>query len=175
MSQLRVPVGPDDHVQGNAKAPVTLVEYGDFECPYCGAAYLVLKEIQRQMGEGVRFVFRQFPLAESHPHALAAAEASEAASAQGKFWPMHDLLYEHQTALGNVHLVGYARELGLDLNRFSKETEGHVYRARIEEDFRGGIRSGVNGTPSLFINGLRYDGPVDAKPLLAALKAATKT
>jgi protein-disulfide isomerase len=174
MSQLHVAVGPDDHVQGNAKAEVTLVEYGDFECPYCGAAYPVLKEVQRLMGDGLRFVFREFPLAQSHPHALAAAEAAEAAAAQGKFWPMHDLLYAHQNALGNVHLLAYARELGLDLNRFSKEIESHLYRARIDEDFRGGIRSGVNGTPSLFINGQRYDGPVEVKPLLAALKAAAK-
>lgn len=172
MSPLRIPVGPRDHVQGGPQALVTLVEYGDFECPYCGSAYPLLKEVQRRMGDSLRFVFRHFPLAEMHPHALPAAEAAEAASAQRQFWPMHDALYEHQSALGLTHLVSYARALQLDVSRFSKELEAQLYRPRVEEDFRGGVRSGVNGTPTLFINGERYDGPVDVASLLTVLKAA---
>jgi protein-disulfide isomerase len=174
MSQLRVPIGPDDHVQGNASAPVTLVEYGDFECPYCGTAYRTLKELQKRMGESLRFVFRNFPLAEVHPHALAAAEAAEAAGAQGKFWQMHDVLFEHQTALGLTHLVAYAKQLGLDVPRFSKELETHAFQERVEEEFRGGIRSGVNGTPTLFVNATRYDGALELESILNALQAVAR-
>lgn len=172
MSQLRIPVGPDDHVVGDPQAAVTLVEYGDFECPYCGTAYPMLKEVQRRMGKSLRFVFRNFPLAEMHPHALAAAEAAEAAGAQGKFWQMHDTLYEHQEALGLTHLVAYAKKLGLDVARFSKDLEAHTFRERVEEEFRGGIRSGVNGTPTLFVNGTRYDGDLELEVILKALQAA---
>lgn len=174
MSHLRIPVGPEDHVQGSPKAKVTLVEYGDFECPYCGTAYTVLKELQRRMGDELRFVFRNFPLAEMHPHAMAAAEAAEAAGAQGKFWPMHDLLYENQSALGLAHLRGYAKSLELDVARFSKDLEAHTFRTRIEEEFRGGIRSGVNGTPTLFVNDIRYDGPVELEAILSALKPGAR-
>src|SRR5277367_5698336 len=148
MSQLRVPVGPADHIQGNPRAAVTLVEYGDYECPYCGEAYLVLKEVQRRMGDALRFVFRNFPLAQVHAHALVAAEAAEAAGAQGKFWEMHDLLYEHQNALGLVHLKAYAQKLTLDEARFAQDLEAHTFRPRIEADFQEGVRSGVNGTPT---------------------------
>jgi protein-disulfide isomerase len=173
MSRLRVPVGPQDHILGNPKALVTLVEYGDYQCPYCGAAYPILREVQRQMGDILRFVFRNFPLAEAHPHALLAAEAAEAAGAQERFWPMHDLLFEHQDALGLAHLAGYAKKLKLDLPRFTRDLETHAFRARVEEDFRGGIRSGVNGTPTLFVNDLRYDGEVGVGAIVAAVKAAT--
>ena len=174
MSQLRVPVGPADHVQGSARAPVTVVEYGDFECPYCGAAYLVLKEVQRKMGDELRFVFRNFPLTQVHPHALPAAEAAESAGAQGQFWPMHDMLYEHQTALELAHLRAYARSLKLDEARFEADLKAHTFQPRIEADFREGVRSGVNGTPTLFVNGTRYDGPVELEGLLAALRAAAR-
>jgi protein-disulfide isomerase len=174
MSGLRIPFGAEDHVQGTADAPVTLLEYGDFECPYCGTAYPVLKEVQRRMGKSLRFVFRNFPLAEMHPHALLAAEAAEAAAAQGQFWPMHDLLFEHQEALGLVHLLAYAKKLQLDVPRFTKDLETHAFRARVEEEFRGGIRSGVNGTPSLFINGVRYDGPFDVDAILVVAEAALR-
>ncbi len=109
MSHLHVPVGPEDHVQGNPHAPVTLLEYGDYECPYCGTAYSMLKEVQRRMGDSLRFVFRNFPLTEMHPHAAMAAEAAEAAGVLGQFWPMHDMLYEHQDALDLTHLLGYAK------------------------------------------------------------------
>jgi protein-disulfide isomerase len=174
MSHLRVPVGPEDHVEGNPSAKVTLVEYGDFECPYCGSAYSVLKEVQRRMGDEMRFVFRNFPLAEMHPHALAAAEAVEAASAQGKFWPMHDLLYENQNALGLAHLREYAKRLELDVARFSKDLDTHTFRTRVEEEFRGGVRSGVNGTPTLFVNDTRYDGAFELEAVLAALHLAAR-
>jgi len=132
----------------------------------------LLKDVQRRMGKSLRFVFRNFPLAEMHPHALAAAEAAEAAGAQGKFWQMHDTLYEHQDALGLTHLVAYAKKLGLDVARFSKDLEAHTFRARVEEEFRGGIRSGVNGTPTLFVNGTRYDGDLELEAILKALQAA---
>jgi protein-disulfide isomerase len=174
MSQLRVPVGAEDHIQGSSHAPVTLVEYGDYECPYCGTAYTQLKEVQQRMCEALRFVFRNFPLAEMHPHALLAAEAAEAAGAQDQFWPMHDILYEHQDALDLTHLLGYAKKLRLDGPRFSKDLETHAFRARVEEEFRGGIRSGVNGTPTLFVNTTRYDGPLEVEAILAALQAAAR-
>lgn len=172
MAHLRVPVGPEDHIHGSVEARVTLLEYGDFECSYCGAAYPVLKQLQRRMGDALRFVFRSFPLAESHPHAMAAAEAAEAAGAQGKFWPMHDLLFEHQTALGLTHLLGYAQSLKLDVPRFSHDLEAHVFQTRIEEGFRGGVRSGVNGTPTLFISETRYDGPLELEAIVTALQLA---
>ena len=174
MSQLRVPVGSADHVQGSPRAPVTLVEYGDYECPYCGAAYSVLKEVQRRMGDDLRFAFRNFPLAQVHPHAQTAAEAAEAAGAQGQFWQMHDVLFEHQSALGLVHLKAYAKDLKLDEARFAQELAAHTFLPRIEADFREGVRSGVNGTPTLFINGARYDGPVEAEALLVALRAVAR-
>jgi protein-disulfide isomerase len=174
MSQLRVPVGPEDHLQGSPSAPVTLVEYGDFECPYCGTAYRTLKDLQKRMGESLRFVFRNFPLAEVHPHALLAAEAAEAAGAQGRFWEMHDVLFEHQTTLGLTHLVAYAKKLGLDVQRFSKDLDTHAFRDRVEEEFRGGIRSGVNGTPTLFVNDTRYDGALELEPILKALQGAAR-
>ena len=167
---LAPPVGERDHVQGPASAPVTLVEYGDFECPYCGAAYLIIKKVQEVMGDQLRFVFRHFPLTQIHPHAEAAAEASEAANAQGQFWEMHDLLFENQRALDPLHLLGYAEELGLDTRKFVRELEGHVYHDRVREDFMSGVRSGVNGTPAFFINGVRYDGSWDLAPLLEILE-----
>jgi protein-disulfide isomerase len=169
-AKLKPPVGPHDHVQGPAEAPVTLVEYGDYECPYCGEAYPVVKALQKRLGDQMRFVFRNFPLAQAHPHAEHAAEAAEAAGAQGKFWEMHDLLYENQDALEDEDLVRYARALHLDVPRFVKETESGAHLERVREDFRSGVRSGVNGTPSFFINGARHDGPFDLASLLAAIE-----
>jgi protein-disulfide isomerase len=167
---LTLPVSEGrDHVQGPADAGVTLVEYGDYECPYCGAAYPIIKEVQARMGERLRFVFRNFPIATSHPHAGQAAEAAEAAAAQGKFWEMHDLLYENQKRLRDEDLRGYAEKLGLDLDRFDKDLTGHVHAARVHEDFMSGVRSGVNGTPTFYIDGIRYDDPYDVDTLLSAL------
>jgi protein-disulfide isomerase len=169
---LTPPVGPRDHVLGPADARVTLVEYGDFECPFCGAAYPELKRVLRKLGPKVRFVFRHFPLAEEHPHAPLAAEAAEAAAAQGKFWQMHDLLYQHQTALEDEDLVRYARELGIDADRVMRELVEHTYAARVREDFLSGVQSGVSGTPRFFINGRPHEEPGDAKTLGAALRRA---
>ena len=173
-AQMTVPVSAArDHIQGPDGAPVTLVEYGDYECPYCGAAYPVIKEIQAQMGDGLRFVFRNFPITNSHPHAEKAAEAAEAAATQGHFWEMHDHLYEHQQQLTAEHLHAHAQALGLDLKRFDQELADNVYAPRVREDFMSGVRSGVNGTPTFFINGVRYDGSHDLDSLLAAVRSAT--
>ena len=171
--RLTVPVSAErDHSQGPADAPVTMVEYGDYECPYCGAAYSVIKDIQRQMGADLRFVFRNFPITSSHPRAQEAAEAAEAAAAQGRFWEMHDVLFEHQDELGLGHLRRYARELGLDLRRFDYDLADNVYTGRVRDDFMSGVRSGVNGTPTFFINGVRYNGRHDLDSILAALRRA---
>jgi protein-disulfide isomerase len=168
---LTVPVTPGrDHIQGPADAPVTLVEYGDYECPYCGAAYPIVKDLQARMGNQLRFVFRNFPISTSHPHAEHAAEAAEAAAAQGQFWPMHDLLYEHQRHLTDDDLRGYAERIGLDTERFERELAEHIHAVRVHEDFLSGVRSGVNGTPSFYINGTRHDGSFDADTLLTALQ-----
>ena len=170
---LTLPVSEDrDHIQGPAEAVVTLVEYGDYECPYCGAAYPIIKDVQERMGERLRFVFRNFPISTSHPHAEQAAEAAEAAAAQGRFWEMHDLLYENQQRLGDEDLRGYADQLGLEVAPFDHELAEHVYAERVREDFMSGVRSGVNGTPTFYINGLRYDDSYELETLLAALERA---
>jgi len=169
---LTPPVSARDHIQGPADAAIVLVEYGDYECPYCGAAYPVVKELQHRMKNKLALVFRNFPLANAHPHAEFAAEAAEAAAAQGKFWEMHDMLYENQEALDPENLVEYATELGLDIPRFMREMNEHVYASRVKEDFRSGVRSGVNGTPTFFINGERYNGPYDVRSMLAAIREA---
>src|SRR5579862_7735455 len=166
---LTMPVGARDHIQGAAQATLTLVEYGDYECPHCGRAYPIVKEVQERMGAALRFVFRNFPLTEAHPHAEHAAEAAEAAAAQGRFWEMHDMLYEHQDALEDEDLVRYAKSLHLDVTRFVKEMEAGAYLERVRADFSSGVRSGVNGTPTFFINGARHDGPFDLASLLAAI------
>jgi protein-disulfide isomerase len=171
MSHLTLPVGPEDHVEGPDDAPVTLVEYGDFECSYCGEAYPVLKAVQRAMGAQLRFVFRHFPLTQAHPHAGHAAEFSEAAAAIGRFWEAHDMLYENQAALEDGDLAAYGATLGLAEADVSAAFDGR-FDEHIQHDFRGGVRSGVNGTPSLFINGQRYDGSRDVRSLVAALSAA---
>jgi protein-disulfide isomerase len=161
-----------DHVQGPAGAAVTLVQYGDYECPYCGAAYPIIKEVQARMGERLRFVFRNFPITTSHPHAQQAAEAAEAAASQDKFWQMHDLLYENQRRLRDQDLRGYAEKLGLDVELFDKELTEHTHAERVHEDFLSGVRSGVNGTPTFYINGTRHDDSYDMDTLLAALERA---
>jgi protein-disulfide isomerase len=172
MAQLTPPVGPQDHIQGSETAKVTLVEYGDYECPYCGQAYPIVKELQRRMGDQLRFVFRNFPLSNMHPHAEHAAEAAEAANAQGKFWQMHDYLYEHQNELGDSHLAAYAGAVGLDVSRFTHEMREHLYASHVHEDFESGVRSGVNGTPTFYINGIRHNGSFDLDTLLQAVRNA---
>jgi protein-disulfide isomerase len=158
-----------DHTQGPVTAAVTLVEYGDYECSYCGDAYPVLKELTAELDDKVRLVFRNFPLTQIHPHAQRAAEAAEAAAAQGRFWQMHDVLYERQEALEDEDLVAYAAELSLDLDRFQVELTQGVYFERIREDVMSGVRSGVNGTPTFFINGRRHDGAWDLRSLTQAV------
>ena len=172
---LTLPIGERDHILGSGDAPVTLVEYGDFECPHCGRAYPIVKQIQRRLGRRLRFVFRNFPLRESHPHSEHAAEAAEAAGAQGKFWEMHDRLFERQFALDDDYLVEYAGDLGLDAARVGRELAAGTYAPSVREDFRSGVTSGVNGTPTFFINGLRYDESWDLEPLVAALEQAAAT
>jgi protein-disulfide isomerase len=172
-AELTVPVTEDrDHIQGPADAAVTLVEYGDFECPYCGAAYPIIKEVQARMGERLRFVFRNVPITTSPPHAEQAAEAAEAAASQGRFWQMHDLLYENQRRLRDQDLRAFAEKLGLALEQFDKELAEHVHAARVHEDFMSGVRSGVNGTPTFYINGARHDDSYEIETLLAALERA---
>jgi protein-disulfide isomerase len=170
--QLTIPVSDRDHAQGPAEASVTLVEYGDYECPYCGMAYPIVKALQERLGDRLRFVFRNFPITTAHPHAEHAAETAEAAGAQGRFWEMHDYLYEHQKALTDEHLQAYAEAIGLDVERFDREMEAQAHAERVRADFMSGVRSGVNGTPSFFINGRRHNGSYDFETLLAALEAA---
>src|SRR5687768_7992843 len=155
---LTPPVGAEDHAAGPDDAPVTLVEYGDYECPYCGLAHPIVKKAQEDLGNQLRFVFRNFPLAEAHPHARLAAQAAEAAGAQGKFWEMHHMIFEHQDALEAENLAGYAKALALDEKKFARDIEAPASVKRVRDDFRSGVRSGVNGTPTFFMNGARYDG-----------------
>jgi len=171
-AHLTVPVGPRDHTSGPENAPLTLVEYGDFQCPHCRNAYPIVKKVQQQLGARLRFVFRNFPLTQIHPQAEHAAEAAEAASAQGAFWQMHDRLFERQFALEDDNLVEYAQELGLDADRLRGELDAGTYRSKVRDDFMSGVKSGVNGTPTFFINGTRYDGSYDLGSLLEAISAA---
>ena len=172
---LTPPVGERDHIAGPDDAPVTLVEYGDYECPYCGMAHPVVKRAQRELGKQLRFVFRNFPLAEAHPHAQIAAQAAEAAGAQGRFWEMHDLIFEHQDALEVEHLLGYAASLGLDAKQIARDLEAGTYVKRVRDDFRSGVKSGVNGTPTFFVNGVRYDGSwANEKAFIGALRDAAQ-
>ena len=172
MSTLTQPVLAHDHAEGPIDAPLTLVEYGDYQCPYCGAAYPVVKRLQKTLGKKLRFVFRNFPLTQIHPYALIAAEAAEAAALQGKFWEMHDLLFEEQNLLKHEIITLWAKRIALDLGQFENDIKQDVVEKRIKEDRQSGIRSGVNGTPTFFINGTRYDGSHDYNSLLAALESA---
>jgi protein-disulfide isomerase len=174
--KLSVPVSPErDHIEGVVNAPLTLVEYGDYQCPYCGAAYPEVKKVQKSLGAELRFVFRNFPLTNIHEFAMTAAETAEAAAVQQKFWPMHDFLYEHQATLGDPNVaLGYARKLGLDTQKFEREIAQHVYQKRIREDFMSGVKSGVNGTPTFYVNGVRHDGEAVAKALVEALEETKK-
>jgi formate-nitrite transporter family protein len=168
-SILKPRVSARDHIEGNEDAPVTLVEYGDYQCPYCGAAHPVIKRLQKSLGKKLRFVFRNFPLTDSHPYALLAAQAAEAAALQGKFWGMHDLIFENQEQLEPEVLPAWAKEIGLDVNQFAKAVSEGTITKRIEEDYASGLESGVDGTPSFFINGTRYEGEDEYDSLRAAL------
>jgi len=170
--RLTVPINEHDHVLGPITASVTMVEYGDYECPHCGQAHHMVKQLRQLMGHRMCLVFRHFPLTTVHPHAQQAAEAAEAAGVQGKFWEMHDVLFEHQYALDPSDLLQYAAALGLDVPRFSSELARHIHAPRVREHFMSGVRSGVNGTPTFFINGMRHDGSYDLDTLVDAIEAA---
>jgi protein-disulfide isomerase len=169
MNTLTVPINERDHVRGSPDAPVLLVEYGDFECPYCSAAYLVVKKLETDLPDTLAVVFRHFPLVDVHPHAQFAAEAAEAAGAQGRFWRMHDVLFEHQDALALAPLMKYATALQLDLERFAGDLSGHVFLPRIRTDMRSGLQSGLKGTPTFFVNGVLHQGGHDEASLRAAI------
>jgi protein-disulfide isomerase len=170
VARLGLPVGERDHVQGPVGAPVTLVEYGDYECPYCRAAVPIVEQLQQLLGDQLRFVFRHFPVTGSHPHAQHAAEAAEAAAAQERFWEMHTVLFEHQEDLDDEHLVLYAADLGLNTAQIRRELGAHTYAGRVREDFESGLRSGVRGTPTFYLDDVRYDGLVGVSQFLAAIQ-----
>ncbi|MGA8029914.1 MAG: DsbA family protein [Bryobacteraceae bacterium] len=165
LSRLLLPIQPEDHVQGAPDARYTLVEYGDYECPDCGRLFVTIRELRDQLGDELRLVFRHYPRSGIHPHAQRAAEAAEAAGAQGLFWDMHDLLFANQNALDVKSLYKYADRLSLDSRRFRDELKHRTYEDRVREDFRRGVTNGVYGTPGLFINGVRYDGALDSESL----------
>jgi protein-disulfide isomerase len=172
MSRLTPPVSERDHVLGPADARVTLVEFGDYECPHCGALHPVIEAARKAFGGNLRFVFRHFPLRSSHPHALAAAKAAEAAGEQGRFWEMHQRLYQRQTQLEDEDLLRHARKIGLDEARFERELAARNHEVRIREDLASASQSGASGTPSLFINGELYQGSLDRDDVFAALARA---
>jgi protein-disulfide isomerase len=169
---LKVPVSGEDHIQGDLKSPVVMVEYGDYECPHCGHAYPIVKKIQKHFGNRLAFVFRNFPLNEIHPNAEAAAETAEFAGAGGKFWEMHDAIYENQQELGPEMLLGLAKKLKLDAQGLQGALEEGSFTQRVKSDFLGGVRSGVNGTPTFFINGQRYNGVYDFEGISAGIEDA---
>ncbi len=170
--RLTSAISDRDHAQGPADAPLTLVMYGDFECPYTRRARPIVHRLRQEFGDRLRYAFRNFPLAQVHPHAQHASEAAEAAAMQGKFWEMYDVLFEHQHHLEDTDLARYAEQVGLEPARFEREVAGHVHARRINEDVQSGLESGVEGTPTFFINGLRHDGSYDLTTLLAAIEEA---
>ena len=172
MSSLTPPVSERDHVLGSPDARVTLVEYGDFECPHCRALLPVIEAARTAFGDNLRFAFRHFPLRSSHPHALPAAKAAEAAGEQGRFWEMYRRLYERQTELGDEDLRRHGREIGLDFPRFERELTARAHELRIRDDLASAAASGATGTPSLFINGELYTGALRRDDVLAALARA---
>ena len=175
MSTLKIPVGSTDHIQGDQNAALTLVEYGDYECPHCEHAYLIVKRVQKHFGKRLRFVFRNFPLGEMHPHAEFAAETAEFAGTHGKFWEMHDLLYERQNRLGGELFQELAKRLKLASADLLTALETREFLDRVRADFAGGVRSGVNGTPTFFINGQRHDAPFEYADLVAAIEAVLQS
>jgi protein-disulfide isomerase len=169
MATLKIPVTSADHIQGDAHAPAILLEYGDYECPYCGHAYPIVKQVQEHFGKRLGFVFRNFPLSELHPNAEGAAEAAEFAAAQERFWAMHDALFENQDALGLPQLLELANRLGLSAEALDRALDDGKFSRRVRDDFSGGVRSGVNGTPTFFINGHRHDGSFEFADLVEAI------
>lgn len=171
MSRLRIPVTSNDHIQGPMDAPITLVEYGDYECGFCGLAFPNVKLVQKRFADNLRFVFRNFPLTEVHPFAEAAAEAAEYAATHGRFWEMHDGLYANQDQLGVTLIFALGRKLGLSDLGLQEAMAERRFGAKIQADFLGGVRSGVNGTPSFFINGEKHEGGYSYDELAAAVIA----
>lgn len=169
---LTLPVSARDHAEGPESAPLTLVEYGDYQCPFCGAVFPVVKKLQKRLDRNLRFVFRNFPLTQAHPCAEVAAEAAEAAGLLGKFWPMHDVIYQNQASLTPESLVVWARRLGLADKDLAATFGRPEIGLRIKEDRLSGLRSGVNGTPTFYLNGARYDGPASYDALLETLESA---
>ena len=170
MSTLKAQITPLDHVKGPTNAPVTLVEYGDYECPQCGAAYPIVNLVQKHFGPRLRLVFRHFPMSQVHPHAEGAAESAEFAGAHGRFWEMHDGIFENQDRLGLPLLFALAGALGLSELELRAALANGTYAPKVKGDFLGGVRSGVNGTPSFFINGVRHDGTYAFDDLVAAIE-----
>lgn len=171
MSQLTPPVNKKDHIQGNSHAPLTLLEYGDYQCSHCGHAYPIIKQVQQALGDQLRFVYRNFPLSEAHPDAAKAASAAEAAALQHRFWQMHDVIFENQYALSWNDLFAYAQSIGLDMQRFKEDVQKDSITEKVEADFESGVRSGVNGTPSFFVNGEKYEGSWEEYDLTEYLKS----
>ncbi len=174
MSELTPPLSAEDHVDGPERAELELVMFGDFQCPYCTAAYPIVRRIRDQMAARLLFAFRHFPLREIHPDAERAAQAAESAAAQGAFWQMHDRMYESRGALSRDDLAGYARELGLDTDRFAAELDSGEHAARVQRDVDSGMASGVTGTPAFFVGGRLYGGSFDAQSLAAALETSAQ-
>ncbi len=168
---LAVPVTKDDHIRGNPNALVTLIEYGDYECPLCAMAHPITHQVMQHFGFRLCFVFRHFPLTQSHPHAEMAAEAAEFAGAHGRFWEMHDAIYENQAALGLPLLLALARKFGMSDTAIGFAIANSEYAPKIQRDFLGGVRSGVNGTPTFFIGDGRHDGSWDYDSLVDAIEA----
>ena len=172
MTKLSVAVSAKDHIQGDPKAPVTLVEYGDYQCPSCGQAYPIVKRLQKHFSKRLSFVFRNFPLTQIHPYARPAAETAEYAGAHHKFWEMHDLLYENQGRLDDDLLLELSQQLNLDPEELTRALKSKQFEPRVKADFSGGVRSGVNGTPTFFIHGQRHDGPYDYESMVEAINLA---
>jgi protein-disulfide isomerase len=166
---LVLPVGTRDHIEGLLTAPIVLVEYGDYQCPYCAQAVEIVREVQYELGDRLCYVFRHFPLTDLHSHAIRAAEAAEAAAVQHQFWEMHYQLFQHQSALSETNLWHYAHNLGLNVDRFEGELNNEHHLRHIQEDMRAGEESGVDSTPTFFINGVRHVGDWDAGTLLNAM------
>jgi protein-disulfide isomerase len=172
---LAVPVNDRDHVAGRRNAPVSLVEYGDFECPHSARAHPIVEAAQRYLADDLCFVYRHFPLTDAHPHAALAAEAAESAAEQGRFWQLHDALFRYQKALELDDLLNYAGTIGCDPTRVAAELAAGTHTARVMSDFRGGMRSGVKGPPTFFVNGARYDGPWANPTLFISMLSRTAT
>lgn len=169
--QLKPTVNTNDHAQGNLSAELVIVEFGDYQCPYCGAAYPVIKKLMKAYGSQIKFVFRNFPLSEIHPYARMAALAAEAAALQGKFWEMHDAIYEQQSSLNEAFLLSLAEQLHLNIDAFKQDLSSEKLDDKVDEDFESGMRSGVNGTPTFYVNDKKFDG--GAEDLLQLIKEST--